>query len=320
MFHAILVVLKILGLILLFVLGLLLVLILIVALVPVRYRFFCEKYDKAKAKFKVSWLLHIVTISVSYEDEKLVRSARLFGIVIWGDGKKTFKKKKKVSVKGKRKSARGNQKTEDSAMQNIATEDLEDFVQEDTLPEDNISKFTSENDVSKSRLTETDSIGNDTNKKRKNGKIKGFYLKLKELLRKIQYTISHIYDKMNEMKERFHDFIILMEKESTKAALARCKKELIRIFKHIKPRHISGKIAFGAENPEMTGKIFGMYGMLYAFLGKKISLVPYFEEEILEGEIYFRGHITMAVLLMIALRVYFDKNIREFMHAVRKEG
>ena len=79
----ILLILKILGLVLLGLLGLALLLVLAVLFVPVRYKAKGSKHEELKAEGRVTWLLHILRIRISYEDGKLKTKGKLlfFNIV-----------------------------------------------------------------------------------------------------------------------------------------------------------------------------------------------------------------------------------------------
>ncbi len=79
----ILLILKILGLVLLGLLGLALLLVLAVLFVPVRYKAKGSRHEELKAEGRVTWLLHILRIRISYEDGKLKTKGKLlfFNIV-----------------------------------------------------------------------------------------------------------------------------------------------------------------------------------------------------------------------------------------------
>lgn len=70
MLHVILLILKIIGIVLLVILGLLLAVILVVLLVPFRYRIQGGYHEKPKGGVRVTWLLHALSVAITY-DEKL---------------------------------------------------------------------------------------------------------------------------------------------------------------------------------------------------------------------------------------------------------
>ena len=78
MLPIILFILKLLGILVLILLGLVLGVLLLILFVPVRYRIEGSYYERLKGKVRVTWLLHIVSVTAAYEDEFSIL-IRLFG-------------------------------------------------------------------------------------------------------------------------------------------------------------------------------------------------------------------------------------------------
>ncbi|MDY3731327.1 MAG: hypothetical protein SO005_13100, partial [Candidatus Choladocola sp.] len=107
MFHLILGILKIIGIILLILISLFLLILLAIAFVPVRY-YARGKFtgDETYANVKVSWLLHIISFTFSIDrTAKSKIAVRLFGIKLplFGSEPKHRKKKRPEKESGKRK-------------------------------------------------------------------------------------------------------------------------------------------------------------------------------------------------------------------------
>ena len=81
MISVLLTLLKIIGIVLLSLLGLFLVLLLIVLFVPVRYRIKGYYKDEFVCHGKITWLLHLVSVSIDY-DKEAATAIRIFGIDI----------------------------------------------------------------------------------------------------------------------------------------------------------------------------------------------------------------------------------------------
>ena len=81
MLHVILFILKLLGILILILLGLIILAVLLVLFVPVRYRGEGSYFEKVKGNMKISWLLHILSVTVRYEEEVVI-VIRLFGFQI----------------------------------------------------------------------------------------------------------------------------------------------------------------------------------------------------------------------------------------------
>ncbi len=103
MLHIILLILKIIGLILLIVLGLLVFLLLVVLLVPVRYQLRASHGETLHLKGRVSWLLHLVQISVTHIEGVLHIRARILGFIIYDNLKPPRPKKEKAEKKKSKK-------------------------------------------------------------------------------------------------------------------------------------------------------------------------------------------------------------------------
>ena len=146
MFHLILGILKIIGIILLILISLFLLILLAIAFVPVRY-YARGKFtgDETYANVKVSWLLHIISFTFSIDrTAKSKIAVRLFGIKLplFGSEPKHGKKKRPEKESGKRKEdvissqekERISEKT-DPILGDDMTEDM-DPVAEDNMADD----------------------------------------------------------------------------------------------------------------------------------------------------------------------------------------
>ena len=146
MFHLILGILKIIGIILLILISLFLLIFLAIAFVPVRY-FVQGKFsgDETYADVKVSWLLHIISFTFSIDrTAKSKIAVRLFGIKLplFGSEPKHGKKKRPEKGSGKRKEdVISSQEEEripedmDPAAEDDMAEDM-DPILEDDMAED----------------------------------------------------------------------------------------------------------------------------------------------------------------------------------------
>jgi hypothetical protein len=102
MFHVILFILKIFGIILLSILGLLIFLILIVLFVPIRYKIEAEKKDKILASANVSWLFRLLYCQITFIENKFRMRLRLLGKVIIDSDKPKERVKRGVKRFSKR--------------------------------------------------------------------------------------------------------------------------------------------------------------------------------------------------------------------------
>ena len=92
------------------------------------------------------------------------------------------------------------------------------------------------------------------------------------------------------------------------------------MLKSISPRKIRGSVLIGTGDPASTGQILAVYGMLYPLLGYHIDIVPDFEQQIIEGDLYVKGKITVFKALKTAWIVYFNKDLRRLIKLLKREA
>ena len=110
---------------------------------------------------------------------------------------------------------------------------------------------------------------------------------------------------------------ILKEKE-TAELWKHVKLRLLKILKSIRPRHIRADIIFGTGSPDTTGYVFGIYGMLSPYLGKKVNVTPDFTRAVFQGDADISGHITVFVLMINGLKLLLDKRLHLFLKKCKK--
>ncbi|MDE6846116.1 MAG: DUF2953 domain-containing protein [Lachnospiraceae bacterium] len=151
-------------------------------------------------------------------------------------------------------------------------------------------------------------------------KIKQIVEKIKAFFENIQYTIRKFCDKIKSMLDNIEYYQQVIESETFKHSLQLCKKELKSLYKGVKPDKFEAEITIGMEDPAATGKILAIYGMLYPFIGQNVQIVGDFERTHIEGDIYIRGRIRAFTFLRIAIRVYFNKDIKKLIKLLKKEA
>lgn len=307
MLSIILSILKIIGIVLLCIIGFVLLLLLLLLFVPVRYRIDAEKHEEGEkpvcAHAAVTWLLHLVNARVLYPSEELYR-VRIAFFKILPRGDKEDKTASKEDNKKKEKE-KDTDKEIDGGWDKI---DENDF---------------SEASEPKSNENENKIKDGETQKEEKKAQ-KNPFEKLKDkiisVIENIKFKTDGIYAKIKNVFENIEYYLDIITSDTFERAFELSKKELIRLFEAIKPRKIRGHIDFGAEEPDTTGKVLSVYSAVYPYIGRELSLVPHFDEKVLEGSIYLRGRIRLFTLLVIAVRVYFNKDVKRIIKLFKKEN
>lgn len=288
-----LLILKILGIVLLVLLGILLALLLIVLFVPVRYQGsgYREEGDPVPVhvQLKVTWLLHLVRVSFIYPEEAFLKVKVLFFQIL-----PAKEKKKKASNK---KEADGKKPKTDKKE---AGSDVRETASDQKISDEGNA---ADEDGGDDRRTLLD-----------------FVRKLFSAIRNIKYTIRKIYDKINHIIHNIRYYIKILQTESFKRAFMLCREQLLRLMKIVLPRKVSGTFTIGMEDPAATGQILSIYGILYPLIGDSITVIPDFEKPVMEGSFRFKGKITAFTLIRIAVKIYFDKDLKRVICLFKKEA
>lgn len=303
MVSIILSILKIIGIILLCILGLLITAVLVVLFVPIRYKVLAnsnindtDKDYHVTARF--SWLLCLVRGKYEYPSDKgLVVKVGPF--TVYGGPEKEKSSQKKKKGKEKKKDILSNES------QNLQLKEGSEKISGDNKKEADDSR----NDVN---------VNNDIVNEKKAGR--------KSLKEKILYTRQRIYDKINKICTKIkyilaniRKYLDIIKTVEFTEAFALCKSSLLRLFRMIKPRKLKvcGKI--GMKSPDQTGYVCAVIGVISPFFKKQIQIIPDFENYVVEGKILIKGRVYLFVVLIIGIKVFFDKNIRKVIDMFHKE-
>lgn len=215
MFHLILGILKIIGIILLILISLFLLIFLAIAFVPVRY-FVQGKFsgDETYADVKVSWLLHIISFTFSIDrTAKSKIAVRLFGIKLplFGSEPKHGKKKRPEKGSGKRKEdVISSQEEEripedmDPAAEDDMAEDMDPILEDDIPEEKNSAAYNNSFDkvdqLEEDRLQEEKADEADEASRRKSSSDKENSETEEE---QIGFSFDRICDKIKNILEAF---------------------------------------------------------------------------------------------------------------------
>lgn len=302
--HIVLWILTFLGITVLVLLGLLLLGLLLVLFVPLRYGGqFTKSPETMTLQVRVSWLLKLFRIRVFYEKKVIIQAFVLFFKVFDSDKPKR-KKKKKVnsSVPAKKKKQKVTEEARTEKEKPEPPSDTEKVTETGKRPEN-----------PEVPQTEPEEAVRDEESK------ESLIHRLKRSFHKIRCQWKRICAKIKEILQNIRYYAELLKDDDTAVLFRKCKKRLFKVIKSILPRKLKAALTVGFGSPDMTGYLMAICGMLYPCLGKHVNIEPDFEKTILEGNISFRGHITGFVLLIQAMKLYFDKDLRNFIVKLKRE-
>lgn len=109
------------------------------------------------------------------------------------------------------------------------------------------------------------------------------------------------------------------EKRKRSISLSKVTKTIVdraillskRIWRHIRPRHISADLKFGFNDPMYTGLVYGLYCSLSHLLGRDFQLSPNFDEEEIRGGFQVIGEVWMFYILIAFLKFIFSPPVRK---------
>ncbi len=301
MVSILLMILKILGIILLVVLGIILTLVILVLFVPIRYRITAHRKVAeeipAAAKVKVTWLLHIINAAFCYPEAACVRVRVLCFTIFRSDkpGKKPKSNKKDIQ----KAPAAKEEKEEQSAGK----------IQEELKQEE--PKNTGDNKQNKDHHRQEEE---------EEASLIKFLKKLWSVIKNIKYTIIQIYDKINHIIKNIRYYIKIIKSDTFKRALSVCSVQALSLLKSILPKKLKGKLLIGTGDPAGTGQVLAVYGMLYPLLGNHIDITPDFDRQIVEGDLFIKGKITVFKLIKAAWIVYFNRDLRRLLKLFKREA
>lgn len=329
MLHIILGILKWIGILLLAILLLVILVLLAVLFVPVRYKVRGDYEDQPDAAVTVSWLLHLIHVRVRYR-ETLFWQVRIFGIPFLDSRRK--KKDKQEKRRRSKKEKKDNKSTEyrDGSTDDRKAEGLKESA--DTVKADAADAVKAESaDAVKADAADAvkadaaDAEGTDMPEKKTVVSklfsfIRAVFHGISRVFHNIRYTIGKICDKIKNIRDNIGYYYDVITGDEGREAILLIRHELGRLLLHIAPRKFKLDASFGFDDPATTGQVMGILGMLYPIWSYDISLHPDFENKVMAGHVYMRGRIRLFILIRIAWRVYFNKNLKKVLVMLQKGG
>lgn len=299
MIQILLLILKICGIALLAILGLVLLVVAVVLFVPVFYRVrVIHNPEKTQVKARISFLFPAVIATVEYLN-KLSYKLRVFGIPLL-DSDKPKKEKALKAGKAKKKKPK-KEKTQETESEKIP-EPLEHNASE--------QKTVTVSDTSAEKA-EPEEV-----KKQKTKKT-GVFDKVRSKITKIRETISNIVNKIRKLFHQKEKLQQIFAKPETKRALGFVWDKLKHLLRHVFPRKLKGYVIYGADDPATTGKVLGILSIVYARTGQLLAICPNFTEKQLECDVELKGRIQLFTLLVIAVKVFFNQELKNLINELK---
>jgi hypothetical protein len=353
--HIFLLILKIIGIVLLCVIGLVLLILAALLFAPFRYEVSAEG-DKngptAHADVKVRWLLRIVSFRLLYDlpgTSKYV--VRVFGIPVKkSDGKKEEEEKKDEEGEGKPEESTEDKK-EEAKPESESTEASESAKPEAVSADPSVTveaekpeTETAETDTSEtaeeSKEDSKEESKEDSDSGHAEETVDGEHSE--ELPQELAEALegkkkSKVREKIDKLKEKAESLLDSLEamfalfmkkkgllekyvnKKSTKKAIKMVFVNGLWVLKHICPKKYHGNVEFGMDDPAMTGDICAAISPWYPIIADYLKITPNFEPGLsVSGNVFLKGRIRLWGILIRALKVYRNKNVRKVLREAEK--
>lgn len=286
MLHILWVIIKIIGFLLLGMIGLFLGLLLLILFVPIRYRMKLSYYGEVIGSAKITWLLHMISVTISY-DQDTSATIRIFGIRL----SKRKKKQAEDFLEDVESEIQEGLQTEKETVENQAEEKL------NQLEEDIVS-------------SEEEFIADEPPKVKKPSLFEKLTAFFKCLWNKVRNMVIGLYQKFRTFAAAFEAFIQFIQNEANQKTMKLILKNSKLLIRHLLPQKMAGSVTFGFDDPYTTGQALSAASIFYAMCRGSFQFIPVFDEKILEGDIDIKGRIQIGTLTFLLLQVYCNKNFR----------
>lgn len=310
MLHVIILILKIIGFLILGILGLLLGLLLLVLFVPVRYQIQGSFYGKPEGTVRVTWLLHMISVLVSYQEELQI-AVRFCGFRLFretGDAAEDLIEDETDELL---------HHTEEGTLH--AMEVTRDRVEDPILKEQDKPNRNQDTTGDMDSLI-TEEVEEEDGLREPESPVPFWQRFITGIIEKITAVIQSVCTKLSFVMEKKEQTLAFFQDEENKKTFKLICRQLKRLFRHILPKKVRGTVTFGFEDPYITGQVLAAAAMFYGWYGKGLQITPVFDEQVIEGEGFLKGRIRMGTVLILGIRILLNKNFRVLLKRWRGKG
>lgn len=316
-------ILKWIGIILCSLFGLLLVAVICVLFVPVRYRINICLGDQRQLTGKISWLLHLIHVSFCVSEGGTDYKIRIVGIPLTFPKARKTKRKKKKEKKTSRRAASQPEKA--IQQPSDVSKPLREERQQSPSDTEGLSRADRTETPAGTDGAQEEIYGPERQQPRRSildrgryflRRIRDFFLSIGAIFVKIKQGVQRVFfeKRMSDDAERgtIAKIIQLLRDENTPELLGLLRDNLGFLWRHTCPTKAKGWVHFGTEDPCTTGQLLGAISIFFAIWGNAITVIPDFEQSVLEGEVELKGRLHFIVLLIILIKLLSSRQWRHF--------
>lgn len=205
----------------------------------------------------------------------------------------------------------GRKKTKSTDTDLIKPDKPEDFYKAEEPETLKIPENVSDNELKKTEVRAKKPPENNPKPK------KSIFKKLKDVYNRIRNFIKNMSERVRNALDMRDKIISEIDNADNREAVNYGLVLLKKVLKHILPRRHRIYIRFGTGDPASTGQYLGLMYAFGAWLGLNLVVAPDFDDKVIECDIPFRGHISIAVLLLWAVKAYRNKKFMSFIDKIR---
>ena len=141
------------------------------------------------------------------------------------------------------------------------------------------------------------------NKRNIKDKFTGLKVKIKNMYIKICDKIRIIKEKQEIVSKFFDDKI-------HRKAILKAFKEVKILLKKLKPYDLKGRIHYGLDKPDITGKILAVISMIHPYIGNEVKIEPDFNNELVyDGNISFKGRVRISYFITLCIKLAVCRSV-----------
>lgn len=149
-------------------------------------------------------------------------------------------------------------------------------------------------------------------------KIQKLWERLKKFPGKLRKTAEDLIRRKEGVLEKKERLFALLRDEANRRTARLLKRQVWAICRHILPVRITGQIRFGFDDPSVTGQVLAYISLFYGLYARSLQIIPVFDESVMEGQGKIKGRIRIGTVIVLAVRMLFDKNFRGWLRKLRK--
>ena len=351
-------ILKIIGFVLLGIIALILLIVLVLLIWPFKYRIEADYHEKFKVKAVVSFLFKLVRVIFTFEDMSPLLVAKIAWVEVYrndfSDKEEEYPSEDDLfkdetdtglsaeeqlnAIDAARKDSEGSLAADEEGQESEGTgpdsekndseagaEQSGEGTQE--TEGDNPDGESPEEEFGPSKEEIDEFMAEELPPQSPKSFIDEFFDNIENLFSQIRKKWYNLKRSSKELQKniRYYSKVVryyykVLHYKSMQPAFQMVKKTLIGILKHVRPRKLRLYVHYGADNPADTAKVVAAYSMIYPYYRKQVRLDAEFNEAIIEGNGYIKGHFQLGVLAFFVIRAYLNKDVRKMIKLFTREG